>query len=1153
MRPGRRSGGGRKGNGGGVKGGAGTGGRSHGGRRQYARHDVYAGGEEEEEEEEGLTSVDDRMRYEDAGANLEYKLPEKGDFLDEEIESDEAFNSEDERKYGETLDAISDRRGGGAGGKKKKKKKKKADTNKRQMTAAATAVADEGNLRIDMSEDMPKPGAEAAAALASAAAADNSLESPEYSSSSASSGDESGAEYMTLSEMLAAGAVDTEEGGGGDSHANVLAGGQEFGQSGLVGSSSSRSESEEEEEEEGGDHAGLLAGLDRLDRLPSARRRAGRERVEATAASEFNLRGATDQVGVQDLLASLDSGGDTGTPGDNSGLRKQLATLTKIGALKRPVGATERARITRTVAYQKTSQDLAKWIPAVKANREAETLSFPLHAESVKEDTSSAGLTAKFDARTPLELAVASVLESSAAVERHSKGLTESETLALKQLTPEEARKRRKQLAKMRMLESYYEAKCKRMKKIKSKKYRKVRKRQLKAQQAGLSAADLAAVDAEAAEAQLEKEERTRAEERMSLRHRNQGKWAKRMLARGQMDNAAKRAIGDQLQLDAELRRKATMSRGSDESMSESEDQEMGEGESQGQGTDDELLQLGDDIRKGPDASEADGDGQKGLHALKFMRRAAERKRAEALEQLEALQRELGDEGGESEAAAGESTSGRMSFGGKGLSSSQHRRTRAGQKNGEVEEEEGEEGPDPTEWGLPVPQAAAGGNGIGSGMDGPVTQSSTRVAAPVSVAGVGRKSGRAARVAAAVSGDALGDGLVLAPESESDISEAEEGAVYKGAAPLSNQVPVVPLGTPRVTRSTARASVKDGGSDGGRSSSSSSSSDRGTKAKIAEPVQEPVVVEMVEEDSGEVDKSSEKAEEVNPWMTIATDVGRSASVAVTGRSSRQERAMAKLQRSRTRAVSTAVVDQDAVAAKTRARIEGATASPAESTTYVADVVLEEAEIGGGDNRGVTKGGGGGGGGGGSSFRLGGDGSNEEQLELIKQAFAGDNVAEEEFAEEKEATDEAHAAKGKDKDLTLPGWGVWGGTGVANPLPARRVIKKGAPVAPRKDRKLKHVIINERRDKRLAERTVSRVPHPYTSWEQYERAMQAPVGREWNTDSGFRKLTQPSLTTKAGSIIKPMRVTKSVAVEGRKRAAVFAARKEKRSKKKRGAE
>jgi len=58
------------------------------------------------------------------------------------------------------------------------------------------------------------------------------------------------------------------------------------------------------------------------------------------------------------------------------------------------------------------------------------------------------------------------------------------------------------------------------------------------------------------------------------------------------------------------------------------------------------------------------------------------------------------------------------------------------------------------------------------------------------------------------------------------------------------------------------------------------------------------------------------------------------------------------------------------------------------------------------------------------------------------------------------------------------------------------------------------------------------------------------GKEWNTDSSFRKLTVPSVSTKAGTVIMPMRVTKAVAVEGKKRLAEFAARKEKRQKGKR---
>ena len=55
-------------------------------------------------------------------------------------------------------------------------------------------------------------------------------------------------------------------------------------------------------------------------------------------------------------------------------------------------------------------------------------------------------------------------------LERKNKELTEHEEEALKNFDLQEAMERRKELQKMRALQSYYEAKCRRQKKIKSKK-----------------------------------------------------------------------------------------------------------------------------------------------------------------------------------------------------------------------------------------------------------------------------------------------------------------------------------------------------------------------------------------------------------------------------------------------------------------------------------------------------------------------------------------------------------------------------------------------------------------------------------------------------------------------------------------------------------
>ena len=63
---------------------------------------------------------------------------------------------------------------------------------------------------------------------------------------------------------------------------------------------------------------------------------------------------------------------------------------------------------------------------------------------------------------------------------------------------------------------------------------------------------------------------------------------------------------------------------------------------------------------------------------------------------------------------------------------------------------------------------------------------------------------------------------------------------------------------------------------------------------------------------------------------------------------------------------------------------------------------------------------------------------------------------------------------QDKDVTLPGWGSWGGTGVKKSKPKKRVIIKAPEVGPRRDGKLNKVIINERYA--LASKRAPLAPH-----------------------------------------------------------------------------
>lgn len=94
---------------------------------------------------------------------------------------------------------------------------------------------------------------------------------------------------------------------------------------------------------------------------------------------------------------------------------------------------------------------------------------------------------------------------------------------------------------------------------------------------------------------------------------------------------------------------------------------------------------------------------------------------------------------------------------------------------------------------------------------------------------------------------------------------------------------------------------------------------------------------------------------------------------------------------------------------------------------------------------------------------------------IQEAFANDDVIEE-FVKEKENT--AEASKPKEVDLSLPGWGDWGGPGIDETKRKKKFKVPSKPTRARKDTKLAHVIINEDRDKKFAKNQVITRPTLY---------------------------------------------------------------------------
>lgn len=144
-----------------------------------------------------------------------------------------------------------------------------------------------------------------------------------------------------------------------------------------------------------------------------------------------------------------------------------------------------------------------------------------------------------------------------------------------------------------------------------------------------------------------------------------------------------------------------------------------------------------------------------------------------------------------------------------------------------------------------------------------------------------------------------------------------------------------------------------------------------------------------------------------------------------------------------------------------------------------------------------------------------------QQDLIKEAFAGDDVVNEFEAEKQQmAEDEGD----KEMDMTLPGWGSWAGSDEPQ-KPRKKFVRKIQGVVQkdkRKDKNLKNVIINETVNKHNLKYQSSSVPYPYESKEQYERALRMPIGEEWSSRATHQKAIVPRVVVKQGMVVDPLK-------------------------------
>lgn len=416
-------------------------------------------------------------------------------------------------------------------------------------------------------------------------------------------------------------------------------------------------EDEEAEEEDEERHARMLQGITGMpiDALVGNKRKNHVLITELYPESPYNpSRDVLDGGGlisVDDLLNPIQ--GKFG----HSKLKKRMREVEKKStSIVAPLPKPDQERLLRKAGYGISKQDITKWEPLIKKNREAPTVFFN---EDVDVGYSTVGaIASEFEPRTEFEKKMASLVSDAKVVEAHN--TDGSKLLELNKISPEDYMKERDHIAKMRNLLFNHEMKKKRIKKIKSKTYHRLMKREkLKA------AAEL--MDPETAKEQAEKQEFKRAEERLTLKHKNKSKWARRILDRGLsvQDEGTRAAVAEQLNQHALLTRKMNSMKDGSSSSDSSSDED--DDDLDGSDRDRKSKLLAKAREKTLKVLEEEEEAPKsGVFALPFMVRGMEKRKQEAIDDAtHALQdyEQLDDADGKVNSKPG-TVSGRMVFGG---------------------------------------------------------------------------------------------------------------------------------------------------------------------------------------------------------------------------------------------------------------------------------------------------------------------------------------------------------------------------------------------------------------------------------------------------------------------------------------------------------
>lgn len=154
----------------------------------------------------------------------------------------------------------------------------------------------------------------------------------------------------------------------------------------------------------------------------------------------------------------------------------------------------------------------------------------------------------------------------------------------------------------------------------------------------------------------------------------------------------------------------------------------------------------------------------------------------------------------------------------------------------------------------------------------------------------------------------------------------------------------------------------------------------------------------------------------------------------------------------------------------------------------------------------------------SIFTLCENGQQATDRGTISEAFEDDEIVKE-FDKNK---NDILKNKSVNINVTLPGWGSWGGSGLKPSKQKRKFnITKNSKHRKSTEMDKKYQVINKKAIKSAKNHLVSDIPFPFKTVADFEASIRTPLGNTFIPETAYRRIINPAIKTKIGTIIQPM--------------------------------